>query len=96
MLKIEKKPYMNCSQEGGILLCNTSICLHNASIPALGKYRDMLVFTFCTYNNPSSNLFFYENDFYNSIWNREELLTKKLAKPFGYKNLIKFISSYKN
>lgn len=90
------KPYKHTGPKGKSFLCLTSKCLHKAGVPSENKHRDYLIITFVA--NPkikSTDLFHFENEFENSIWNGDAALTTKLAKPYGYKKLYNFYQSFK-
>lgn len=88
--------FKNTGSAGDVLLCNTSKCLHRAKVPTNKNYRDMLVFTLCAYPNLNKYVsrFAYEENFSSSIWDRNSELTKKFAKPQGYRELFNFIRQY--
>ncbi len=95
-LDLKIKPYKHTGPKGKSFLCLTSKCLHKAGVPSQNKYRDYLIITFVA--NPkikSNDLFYFENEFANSIWNGDAALTTKLAKPYGYKKLYNFYQSFK-
>lgn len=92
------KSFKNIGFSGDVFLCNTSKCLHRATVPKGNNFRDILVFTLCAYPNKNNyfSRFGYEKNFSSSVWERNSVLTKKLAKPHGYTGLYNFIKDYKN
>ena len=91
--KINSQVFQNISKIGDCLLVNTTQCLHKAGIPDIGKCRDTLFLIFCAYPQKEKNIFYFEKKYENSIWGKNSELVKKLAKPYGFRKLIKL---YKN
>ena len=89
---IKSNIFKNISKLGEALLINTTECLHKAGIPKEGKYRDMLYLVFCAYPDESQNIYNFEK-LDRSIWEVYSNLVKKLAKPYGLKNIFRL---YKN
>ena len=90
----------NTGLTGDILICSTPQCLHRASSPNNGKFRDMLFLSFAVTNEKqiSSNaLYKFEKDYFNDIWNCTSTLSKKLCKPKSFRKqisiFIKFIQN---
>ena len=90
----------NTGLTGDILICSTPQCLHRASSPNNGKFRDMLFLSFAVTNEKqiSSNaLYKFEKDYFNDIWNCTSTLSKKLCKPKNFRKqisiFIKFIQN---
>tara|TARA_Y100000590_G_scaffold269029_1_gene302120 strand:+ start:5338 stop:6246 length:909 start_codon:yes stop_codon:yes gene_type:complete len=74
----------NIGSAGDILVCSTPQCLHRASSPDNGKFRDMLFLSFAvtSENESSSNgVLSFEKDHFNDIWKNSGILPKKLCKP---------------
>ena len=75
--------YINSGKKGDVLLCNTTEILHRAGDVKEGKYRDVLFLDFIAYPFEDSSIYV----------DNEKLLSgeiiKKVAKPKGFKNLIK-------
>ena len=90
------KPYKHMGKKGECFFCFTSQCLHKAGIPHKENIRDYLVITFCSYPNKSNDLFHYENEYSDQIWNGNSQLSTKLAKPYGYKKLFTLYKSFTN
>ena len=90
------KPYKHMGKKGECFFCFTSQCLHKAGIPHKKNIRDYLVITFCSYPNKSNDLFHYENEYSDQIWNGNSQLSIKLAKPYGYKKLLNLYKSFAN
>ena len=90
----------NVGSSGDLLICSTPQCLHRASSPEKGKYRDMLFLSFAIKSidqNSKNNLFKFEKSNYNDIWNCTSVLTKKFCKPKSFRKQIKmFAQFYKN
>tara|TARA_B100002052_G_scaffold267242_1_gene265005 strand:+ start:109 stop:1014 length:906 start_codon:yes stop_codon:yes gene_type:complete len=77
---------------GDMLVCSTPQCLHRASSPKNDNFRDMLYLSFAVTSdvkNSNSNLFEYEKENYNDIWNCTSYLSKKLCKPKSFVEQIK-------
>jgi len=86
----------NTGSIGDLLVCSTPQCLHRATSPENGKFRDMLFLSFTVTDakkDSNSNLFSFENDNYNDIWNCTSVLSKNLCKPNSFR---KQISIFKN
>lgn len=86
----------NTGSIGDLLVCSTPQCLHRATSPQNGKFRDMLFLSFAvtdTKKSSNSNLFSFENTNYNDIWNCTSVLSKNLCKP---NSLRKQILIFKN
>ena len=83
----------NCGKKGESLFLNTPQCVHRASIPKKGNYRDVLFVTFAATPDKIGDLFHYEKDYSDSIWKRDKTLSKMLAKP---KNMRKTFQLYRN
>lgn len=90
---IKSKIFKNTSNIGDGLLINTTECLHKAGIPTSNNYRDMLYLVFCAYPEKSKNIFHYEN-IDKSIWGKYSKLVKKLAKPYGFINLLNLYNNF--
>jgi len=88
------KPYKHMGKKGECFFCFTSQCLHKAGIPHKENFRDYLVITFCSYPNKSDQLFYYEKDYSNEIWNGSSKLSSKLAKPYSYKELFTLFKNF--
>ena len=94
--KINSQIFVNTSPVGSGLLVSTPQCLHKAGIPKKNYHRDMLYLIFCAYPNKDENIFYYEKEKNNPIWNAySQSVVKKLGKPYGYKNLFKLYSDFK-
>ena len=88
----------NLGDRGKSLIVNTTECIHRAGVPKYGCYRDVLFITFIvTPNNlfKTDDYFYFEKEYYNSIWNREGHITKKFAKPKSLKDTIKLYNQFK-
>lgn len=78
-----KKFFVNNLKKGNLIICNTCECLHRASIPKKNESRDILTLTLVAYPNKNDkDIFYYENEYKNEIWNGNSNLAKKLAKPY--------------
>tara|TARA_Y100000741_G_scaffold287578_1_gene227571 strand:- start:688 stop:1563 length:876 start_codon:yes stop_codon:yes gene_type:complete len=84
--------YKNIGKKGDVLIFDPTQCIHRASIPVKGNYRDFLTITFvCIPNNENIkkrlltnlDIFKYENN--NLI---------KYAKPRGFIKSLKLFSKY--
>lgn len=76
---------------GDTLICSTPQCLHRASSPNNGKFRDMLFLSFAVINEKqlsSNTLYNFEKDYFNDIWNCTSILSKKLCKPKSFRKQI--------
>ena len=95
--KIDSQIFINTSSVGSGLLVSTPQCLHKAGIPKKNYHRDMLFLIFCAYPNKDKNIFYYEGEKDNPIWNAySQSVVKKLSKPYGYKNLFKLYNNFIN
>jgi hypothetical protein len=90
----------NTGSLGDILVCSTPQCLHRATSPEDGKFRDMLFLSFAVTNEmkgPRKDLFSFENNNFNDIWNCTSVLSKNLCKPKSFRKQIlifkKFLKS---
>ena len=84
----------NKGKLGDLTLANVSECIHRAGIPKKGKHRDILFLHFVA--TPDKNVkdyFHYENEFNKSIWERDNELSRKFAKPPSLRKMLKL---YKN
>lgn len=86
--------YLNTGKAGEVLLCNTSLCLHRATNPEKGNTRENLILTFVSYPDPSDDLFHYEKIDPDSIWTKKNSITKKLAKPGRYSEVISLMKKF--
>ena len=94
--KIDSQIFVNTSPAGSSLLVSTPHCLHKAGIPKKNYHRDMLFLIFCAYPNKDKNIFYYEKEKDNPIWNAyNQSIVRKLSKPYGYKNLFKLYNNFK-
>ncbi len=78
----------NTGSMGDIFVCSTPQCVHRASSPKNGNYRDMLFLTFAVtteVENNSEEIFSFEKDFEKEIWTTSETLNDKLCKPKSFK-----------
>ena len=95
--KIDSQIFINTSSVGSGLLVSTPQCLHKAGIPNKNYHRDMLFLIFCAYPNKDKNIFYYEGEKDNPIWNAySQSVVRKLSKPYGYKNLFKLYNNFIN
>ena len=95
--KIDSQIFINTSSVGSGLLVSTPQCLHKAGIPKKNYHRDMLFLIFCAYPNKDKNIFYYEGEKDNPIWNAySQSVVRKLSKPYGYKNLFKLYNNFIN
>lgn len=88
----EKKFFTNNLKKGALIVCNTCECLHRASVPEKYETRDILTLTLIAYptkNQNSKDIFNFEKEYEQEIWNGNSNLAKKLAKP-GLSNLLHF------
>jgi ectoine hydroxylase-related dioxygenase (phytanoyl-CoA dioxygenase family) len=87
--------YKNEEKKGSFIICNTTECLHAASIPTSDNFRDILTIT--TVATPminSNNIFFLDNkENEKYFWNGNSDLSKKFAKP-KIKDLFKFYQNF--
>ena len=60
----------NCGKKGESLFLNTPQCVHRASIPKKGNYRDVLFVTFAATPDKISDLFHYENLVFDVLHSR--------------------------
>ena len=90
------KPFINIGDSGEVLLCNTSKCLHRASNPKQGNSRENLIITMVAFkqNLDLDNYFYFEEIDEESIWTQKNVITKYLAKPKRYKEVIKLVKKY--
>lgn len=88
--------FKNTGKKGDSLFCSTPLCLHRASVPEKGLFRDMLFITFAASNkNQTNDLFGFEKDFEKSIWSHENTLRNKLCKPAGARKTFKVFKNIK-
>jgi hypothetical protein len=80
------KEIKNCGRIGDCLILNTPQCIHRASIPKYGNYRDILCITFVATHENINDIFYYEKFFPRDIWNMENNIAKKFAKPKSFRN----------
>ena len=88
------RSYLNTGKAGEVLLCNTSLCLHRATNPEKGNTRENLILTFVSYPSPSDDLFHYEKIDPDSIWTNKNSITKTLAKPRRYSEVISLLKKF--
>ena len=87
-----KKKFTNNLKKGNLIICNTCECLHKASVPELHQSRDILTLTLVAFpDNNINDLFFFEEEFSNEIWNGNSNLAKRYSKP----NLNRIFEFYK-
>ncbi len=82
---------------GESLICSTPQCLHRASSPNNGKFRDMLFLSFAVTSEAQSsnnNIFEFEKDDYDGIWNCTSFLAKKLCKPKSFRKQISIFKKF--
>ena len=93
---------VNSGSQGDSLFCQTTQCLHRASVPEAGLYRDMLFVSFIAVNAKDfdGDLFYFEklND---NFWKHSGTSTysSKYSKPKSFKEMIKlyfYLSKNKN
>ena len=82
----------NVGQKGDVFLCNTTDLMHAAGVPTPGNKRDILFLEICALPKRNSNLNINYNIFDRKV--PSEDLTKIIAKPKGFKNLIKCFLRY--
>jgi len=82
----------NVGQNGDVFLCNTTDLMHAAGVPTTGNKRDILFLEICALPKRNSNLNINYNIFDRKVPNED--LTKIIAKPKGFKNLIKCFLRY--
>ena len=90
--KIEhKKTYKNIGKKGESLFFNPTKCLHRASVPAFGNQRDMIgiIFNVVPVQKNNSLLFTFDKEDNDVIW-KDDSLSKKYSKIFGFRNLLNF------
>ena len=80
-------------KKGESLFLNTPQCVHKAGIPSYGKYRDMLFVSFVATPEKIDDIFHYEKDYYDCIWQCKNDLPKKFSKP---KNIRETYNLYKS
>ena len=87
--------YKNKEKKGSFIVCNTTECLHAASIPKNNNFRDILtITTIATPMINSNNIFFLDNkENEEYFWNGDSSLSKKFAKP-KIKDLFKFYQNF--
>ena len=87
----------NIGKEGDIFVCSTPQCLHRASSPNMGKYRDMLFLSFAVTSDVKEkvdDLFCFEKDFEKDVWEGESSLRKKLCKPKSFRAQIEIFKKF--
>ena len=84
---------INQGKKGESLFLNTPQCVHKAGIPSYGKYRDMLFVSFVATPEKIDDIFHYEKDYYDCIWQCKNDLPKKFSKP---KNIRETFNLYKS
>ena len=87
----------NIGKTGDAFVCSTPQCMHRASSPKNGNYRDMLFLTFAvtsTANENSNDIFYFEKDFEKEIWTTSETLNDKLCKPKSFKKQLNLLKKF--
>ncbi len=87
----------NIGKKGDVFICSTPQCLHRASSPAKGQHRDMLFLSFALspeIKKDVDDIFFYEKEYEDSIWNNSSELRKKLCKPKSFRKQIKMFIKF--
>ena len=63
-------------------------------MPELNESRDILTLTLVAFPDKNINdLFYYEKNFYNEIWNGNSNLAKKYSKP-GINKIFQFYNAF--
>jgi hypothetical protein len=87
----------NIGMEGDVFVCSTPQCLHRASSPNKGKYRDMLFLSFAVTSDVKDkpdDLLYFEKDYEKDIWEGDAGLRKKLCKPKSFRKQIKIFKNF--
>lgn len=96
--EITATPYTNIGKKGEVLFFRPTECLHKAGIPEEGKSRTLVTLIFQAIPKLSKNynpflLEDLEKDF--TIWeNKNDLLSKKFAKPTKISQLFSYFLSF--
>lgn len=85
----------NCGKIGDSLFLNTPQCVHKASIPKFGNYRDVLFITFIAVPEKINNIFYFEKDYKEDVWGTEKNLVKKFSKPNNLRKTFNLYKSFK-
>ena len=86
----------NCGKLGDCLILNTPQCIHRASIPKTGNFRDVLCITFVAVYQKTDDIFYYEKFYPRDIWNMEKNIAKKFAKPYNFRNTLNLYNKLTN
>jgi hypothetical protein len=89
----------NTGKTGDLFVCSTPQCMHRASSPKNGNFRDMLFLTFAVTTEVDNNLggiFSFEKDFEKEIWTTSETLNDKLCKPKSFKKQLNLLKKFYN
>jgi len=90
--------YENLGDIGDILIADTTNVIHRASIPNENHHRDLISLEFIAlpYDvNQEKDLFSLEKEHKNIYSDIDNWFSKKIAKPYGLRNLIKQFFIYK-
>ena len=90
--------FENLGDIGDILIANTTELIHRAGIPNENHYRDMLSLEFVAlpYNlDYEKDLFSLQKEHKSIFFDIDNWFSKKIAKPYGIRNLIKQFLLYK-
>ena len=85
----------NCGKLGDSLILNTPQCIHKASIPKFGNYRDVLFVNFVAVPKNIDDIFYFEKDYENEIWGISNNLAKKYSKPKNFRETINLYNAFK-
>ena len=85
----------NCGKIGESLILNTPQCIHKASIPKIGNYRDVLFINFVAVPEKIDNIFHYEKEYEDDVWGTSKKLAKKYSKPKSFRQTLNLYNEFK-
>ena len=92
---IMEREIKNCGKIGDSLFLNTPQCVHKASIPKFGNYRDVLFITFMAVPEKIDNIFYFEKDYQEDIWGSGKDLVKRFSKPNNFRKTYRLYKSFR-
>ena len=90
--------YENLGKKGDILIADTTSVIHKAGMPSKDHYRDLISLEFIALpydSNTDRDYFSLEKNYKNIFSDIDNWFSKKIAKPYGLKQLIKQFFIYK-
>ena len=90
--------YENLGKKGDILIADTTDVIHRAGTPNKDHHRDLISLEFIALpydSNEDRDYFSLEKNYKNIFFDIDNWFSKKIAKPYGLKQLIKQFFIYK-